>query len=501
MLDWLGTRVGVYGYGKTGRAAVAFLAPRLIRPHVFVDETDSGKLAALQAEAGGSCDIIGADGIAAAVDQLDSLILSPGVALQNENVQRAVERGVLVISELELAARYCQGHILAITGTNGKSTTTKLLGHILSAVGPTHVLGNIGTPLLGNLDLINPGDFVALEVSSFQLEAVDRFRPHVAIYTNLTPDHLDRHGTLEEYARVKRNMTRRMGAGDFVVTNAHAPEFAVERFENHAPVFLEYDSNQSAECRVQSDEQQLDVASSSVEMRSGSSLITHHSSLPRGAWVENGTIHFNLGAEQHSIPLDSVKLPGQHNLENALAASTAALLMGASAETVARQLSTFTGYEHRLELCRKEGSLSFYNDSKATNPEATITALKACGSGAGLQTRENCRYEDLPRLALILGGRDKLTDLGEMVDWVKRVAAHTLLIGEAADRFEEALRAAGYSATARAKDMAEAVPLCVKHLEGQGIVLLSPACASFDQYTSYEERGEDFKRIVAGLAL
>ena len=155
---------GVYGFGKTGRAAVDFLAPRLIRPLVFVDETDAAKLAALQAEAGEQCEILGATASPQQSTQLDSLILSPGVPLSNANVQRAVERGALVISELELAARYCPGHILAITGTNGKSTTTKLLGHILSAVGPTHVLGNIGTPLLGSLDLIGPGDFVALEV-------------------------------------------------------------------------------------------------------------------------------------------------------------------------------------------------------------------------------------------------------------------------------------------------------------------------------------------------
>ena len=466
MLEWLGSKVGVYGYGKTGKAAVAFLAPRLIRPCVFVDETDPAKLTTLQDEAGESCGIIGGEEIVEVIEQLDSLILSPGVALQNPNVRRAIERGVLVISELELAARYCPGHILAITGTNGKSTTTKLLGHILSAVGPTHVLGNIGTPLLGSLDLISPGDFVALEVSSFQLEAVDRFRPHVAIYTNLTPDHLDRHGTLEEYARVKRNMTRRMGAGDFVITNANAPEFAVKKFENRSPVFLEYDANQDG-------------------TRAGS---PGSNPARRGAWVDGDSIRFNLGAEQHTIPLDAVKLPGQHNLENALAASTAALLMGASAETVARQLSSFTGYEHRLELCRRVGEIAFYNDSKATNPEATITALKA--------------MESLGQpLAIILGGRDKLTDLTEMVDWVKRAAAHAVLIGEAAERFEEALRSAGYSAIHRTDDMTEAVPLCVKLLGGKGIVLLSPACASFDQYSSYEERGEDFKRIVAGIEL
>jgi UDP-N-acetylmuramoylalanine--D-glutamate ligase len=475
MLDWLGTRVGVYGYGKTGRAAVAFLAPRLIRPQVFVDETDARKLAALQAEAGECCDIIGGDSIAGAVEQLDSLILSPGVPLGNPNVQRAQQRGALVISELELAARYCPGHILAITGTNGKSTTTKLLGHILEAVGPTHVLGNIGTPLLGSLDLISPGDFVALEVSSFQLEAVDRFKPHVAIYTNLTPDHLDRHGTLEEYARVKRNMTRRMAAGDFVVTNANAPEFAPAKFENQQPVFLEYDAIDRG----------ADLRSAHGALRADSADQRSAPRLQRGASVCGNMIHVNLGREQFELPLDCVKLPGQHNLENVLAAATTALLMGASATTVAERLAAFTGYEHRLELVRTIGGLDFYNDSKATNPEATITALKAMQ----------------PPLALILGGRDKLTPLDELVEWVERVATHVVLIGEAAERFEDALRKAGHTALTRCSGLENGVPAAVNSLGGRGTVLLSPACASFDQYGSYEERGEHFKRIVAGFSL
>jgi UDP-N-acetylmuramoylalanine--D-glutamate ligase len=454
VIEWLGNRVGVYGYGKTGKAAVEFLAPRLIRPQVFVDETDPQRLATLQAQAGEHCDILGSDQIAAAVEQLDSLILSPGVPLHNPNVQRAFERGILVISELELAARFCPGHILAITGTNGKSTTTKLLGHILEAVGPTHVLGNIGTPLLGSLDLINPGDFVALEVSSFQLEAIDRFAPHVAIYTNLTPDHLDRHGSMEEYARVKRNMTRRMDAGDFVVTNASSPEFAPAQFENQAPTFLEY----------------------SAGSRSGA----------RGAWLDGSRIRLDLGREQYDLPLDCIKLPGQHNLENALAAATTALLMGATAETVADRLAAFTGYEHRLELCRTAGNLRFFNDSKATNPESTIVALKAMQ----------------PPLALILGGRDKLTSLADMLYWVGRTATHVVLIGEASERFADALAETGYTAVSRAQGLEQAVPRAVEALgSAGGTVLLSPACASFDQYNSYEERGEHFKRIVAGLQL
>ncbi len=242
MDGWLGQRVGVYGYGKTGRACVDFLIPRLLAPVVLVDHASPEQLAALEADAAGRFELaVGAD-IPAQIDRVDSLILSPGVALSNPNIVRAKERGIPVISELELAARYCPGYVIAVTGTNGKSTTTKLLGHVLSALGPAHVVGNIGTPFLANLDLIGRDDFVALEVSSFQLEAVERFAPRIAIFTNLTPDHLDRHGTLEEYARIKRSMTDRMQRGDFIITNALCAEFAPDRFTNQEPTFLQYRS-------------------------------------------------------------------------------------------------------------------------------------------------------------------------------------------------------------------------------------------------------------------
>jgi UDP-N-acetylmuramoylalanine--D-glutamate ligase len=321
-------------------------------------------------------------------------------------------------------------------------------------LGPSHVLGNIGEPLLGRLDEIGDHDYVALEVSSFQLEAIERFAPHVAIYTNLTPDHLDRHGTVAEYARVKRGMTCNMGHGDFVITNALCEEFQPQKFGNHNPLFLQYRSLPGAPLR--------------------------------GAWAANGKIYADLGHEQHEIPLECVKLPGVHNIENALAVVLAALLAGATADTVAERLSTFTGFEHRLELCREHvDGVSFYNDSKATNPEATVTALRAME----------------PPLALILGGRDKLTDLAELCAWVKRKARAAVLYGEAAGRFAAALAAQGYDSVELVSELEQAVPAALKAVQGTGgTVLLSPACASFDQYGSFEERGEHFKRIVARMA-
>ncbi|MBN2081139.1 UDP-N-acetylmuramoyl-L-alanine--D-glutamate ligase [bacterium] len=454
MINWLGERVGVYGYGRTGKACVDYLRPQLISPVVLIDQASPEQQAALNTEAGGRFELAFGAAIGPAVERLDALILSPGVPLKNPHVQRAVERGIPVVSELEVAARNCPGYLLAVTGTNGKSTTTKILGHVLSALGPSHVLGNIGVPLLGSLAEIGEGDYVALEVSSYQLEAIERFAPHVAIYTNLTPDHLDRHGTIEEYARVKRQMAINMDESGFIVANALCGAFSRDSFENNKPTYLQYRSVPGGRLH--------------------------------GAWVANNMIHVDLGYERHELSLDCVKLPGIHNIENALAVIVTAFLMGATAETVAERLSGFTGYEHRLERCPQTlGNVRFFNDSKATNPEATITALKAMD----------------PPLALILGGRDKMTDLAEMCAWIKRKVRHAVLIGEAAGRFAAALAAAGVDSVQLVDNLELAVPAAVEALAPDGgTVLLSPACASFDQYGSYEERGEHFKEVVAGLA-
>jgi UDP-N-acetylmuramoylalanine--D-glutamate ligase len=450
-----GQRVGVYGYGKTGRACVDYLLPQLATPVVLLDAASPEQQASLRSEAGGRFEFAVGPELPAVIERLDALVLSPGVPVRgNPLLARAHERGIPVLSELELAGTACPGYVIAITGTNGKSTTTKLLGHVLSALGPAHVLGNIGTPLISSLDEIRQGDYVALEVSSYQLETIDRFAPQIAIYTNLTPDHIERHGSLEEYARVKRRMVDHMAASGFVITNALCPEFSPDTFDNRRPTFLQY--------------------------------ISSPSSPLRGAWVSNGRIHVDLGGEQHTLPLDCIKLPGVHNLENALAVILAALLCGTTEETLVQQLSTFTGYEHRIELCRSTSTLRFYNDSKATNPEATITALKAL---------------DRP-LALILGGRDKLTPLADLVRWVQQRADHVVLYGEAAQRFEGELRQAGYTALTRVHDVQQALAAAVAALGPPGgNVLLSPACASFDQYTSYEERGDDFKQLVGELEL
>lgn len=452
LADWLGQKVGIYGYGRTGRALHEFLEPMLLDLVVLLDKASEEQLSVIHEESQGKVTVVTGDNIGQAIGRLDSLVLSPGVPYNNPNCQLATARGIPVVSELELASRYCQGYIIAITGTNGKSTTTKMLGHVLSALGPTHVLGNIGTPLVASLDQINPGDFVALEVSSYQLEAIEQFAPQIAIFTNLTPDHLDRHKTLDAYARVKRNMARNMDSSGFVIANALADAFQPEQFSNRQPVFLQFRSTP------------------------GNRL--------RGAWVGNGNINVDLGNECCEIPLDCINLPGIHNVENAMAVVLCAFLVGASPEVIAAKLSSFTGYEHRLEPCGKKGGVEYFNDSKATNPEATITALKAI---------------EKP-LALILGGRDKMTDLTGLCEWVSRKATGVVTYGEAAGRIEESLAKISYNNVSRADGMEQAVGLATAALKvGGGKVLLSPACASFDLYSSFEARGEHFKEIVSRL--
>jgi UDP-N-acetylmuramoylalanine--D-glutamate ligase len=245
-----------------------------------------------------------------------------------------------------------------------------------------------------------------------------------------------------------------MDESGFVITNALCPEFAPATFGNQRPTFLEYRS------------------------APGPPL--------RGAWLEGPRIRVDLGAEQHELPLDCIKLPGIHNVENAMAVMLAALLSGIGADTLVTQLSSFTGYEHRIELCRRTPALRFYNDSKATNPEATITALKAL---------------ERP-LVVILGGRDKLTTLADLTGWLKSRADHAVLYGEAAERFEAELRAGGFAALTRVADVPAGLWAAVAALgPAGGNVLLSPACASFDQYSSYEERGDHFKQLVSELEL
>ncbi|MCU0641538.1 MAG: UDP-N-acetylmuramoyl-L-alanine--D-glutamate ligase [Candidatus Margulisbacteria bacterium] len=364
------------------------------------------------------------------IEGADLIVVSPGVHLDIPVLLEARRRGIRIVSELELASWFISKPIVAITGTNGKTTTTTLLGEMLKAAGKkVFVGGNIGTPLAELDDSLL--DYVVAEVSSYQLEACDSFRPSISVILNIQPDHLERHHTMAEYIKQKARIFANQTGDDYLVYNEDDPEVK--------KMVL------GARCRV------LGFAKTRAK-----EIIT--------------------------LKPEEIKIPGKHNLENALAAAQAAYLCGVDRATVAEVLRTFPGVEHRIEYTATVNGVECYNDSKGTNPDSTMVAIDTF-PGRGI--------------VLILGGRDKGTELQPLVDKIKRQVKAVVLVGEAAPRFEAALRAADYQAIypAGSSSLQPAVRQALT-LAGSGdLVLFSPACASFDMFSNYEERGKVFKEL------
>ncbi|MEP0814049.1 MAG: UDP-N-acetylmuramoyl-L-alanine--D-glutamate ligase [bacterium] len=459
-MDLNGKRIGVYGYGVTGRAVVAALIGHPCQIVVFDDRDDAqlaSELSALAKE--GDVEFhLGGWSPEEQYARLNLLVVSPGINLERPSVALARNFGVEVLSEIELGWRLGKGTVLAVTGSNGKSTTTALLGKIIArslsgGKGRVHVAGNIGSPYIAAAVLSGENDITVLEVSSYQLEASPTFHPHVAIYTNITPDHLDRHKTFEAYAAVKRSMVRNLTRNDFVIYNSEDENLQPEKFPNSSPVFYGFTSA--------------------------------HGSMPeKGAWLENGEILVDLGrGVVERYPQSMVKLRGLHNVENCMCALLAARVMDVSQADIIDAVSEFEGYPHRIEFVREIGGVKYYNDSKATNPESTITALRAF---------------DEP-IILILGGRDKGTSLEALARMVRNKVEKAVLLGEAAPRFEAALREFGFGNIANARSLEDAVAIAREAARPGRVVLFSPACASFDMFKSFEHRGEMFRKIVGSL--
>jgi UDP-N-acetylmuramoylalanine--D-glutamate ligase len=455
MINLTGKRVGVFGLGITGRAVVSYLLKHDAEP-VCVDELSKPEKRPELEEFAAN------NGVAAHLgtippDLLNScglVVVSPGVPLAHPLLASAQAAGVECISEIELAYRQSPAHLVAITGSNGKSTTTALLDHILKVYRRSYAVGNIGKAFIGIVDELKPDDVVCCEVSSYQLEASPLLHPQIAIFTNITPDHLERHQTFANYAAMKRSVVKNMVPGDAVIYNAEDENLQPEAFPNRPALYLPF--------------------SSAGETG------------PPGAYLENGEMVIDAGPAyggEVRLPRETLRLPGLHNVENALAASLAARLLGAKKAHLETGLSTFEGFEHRIEFVRELDSVRYYNDSKATNPEATITALKAFTQP----------------IVLILGGRDKGTNLAEMVGQINRHCSQVILLGEAAKRFEEALLAGGFTAITNVDDFPSAVTQSRGLAKPGQVVLLSPACASFDMFESFEERGRLFKKLVRAL--
>ena len=386
------------------------------------------------------------------LQSMDYIVVSPGISIELPLIATARSKGIVVMSEIEAAYALCQAPIIAITGTNGKTTTTALTGEMMKASGKNTVVGgNIGAALSQEVNGISRDSVVVAEISSFQLEGIIHFRPHIAVVLNLTPDHIDRHHNMEGYQAAKERIFENQRKDDFLVLN--------------------YD----------------DTIVKTMAARSISQTVFFSTKreLENGGCVKDDQIVINWQGKRNIIcPVKDMKLFGKHNLENALAACCAAFLAGVSPAVMAEVLRNFAGVEHRIEPVATINGVSYYNDSKATNPESTVKALEAFAGN----------------IILIAGGRDKHTDLTEVMTLAKNKVDHLILLGEAKTRFIEAAKQHGVHNIHDISSFQEAITLAHRLARSPQVVLLSPACASYDMFNNYEERGRVFKELVHCLA-
>ena len=387
--------------------------------------------------------------------QPELIVMSPGVPLSIPPVVKARELGIPVISEPELAFRYSDVPFVAITGTNGKTTTTTLTAFLLEKEGRKVVAGgNIGLPLISQCPQMSANDIVVAEMSSFQLESVDSFCPKVAVVMNLTPDHLDRHKTMEAYAAAKANIFKNQGPEEYLLLNK---DDAI-------------------------------VAAMAAGAKSHVYYFSQQEILDEGIWLEDGNLVYRLdknGAPQVLIPAAEIGIVGSHNWQNAMAASLAALLMGQQPEIIAERLRAFKGVAHRMEPVATIDGVLYVNDSKGTNPDSTEKAL---GS-----------YGERP-IVLIAGGRNKGSDMAVLVPLMRAHCRGVVLVGEATGDFIDAFERTGYTDYVCADSFEDAVAKAREMALSGDVVLLSPACASWDMFDNFEQRGDLFKELVKDYA-
>ena len=387
--------------------------------------------------------------------QPELIVMSPGVPLSIPPVVKARELGIPVISEPELAFRYSDVPFVAITGTNGKTTTTTLTAFLLEKEGRKVVAGgNIGLPLISQCPQMSANDIVVAEMSSFQLESVDSFCPKVAVVMNLTPDHLDRHKTMEAYAAAKANIFKNQGPEEYLLLNK---DDAI-------------------------------VAAMAAGAKSHVYYFSQQEILDEGIWLEDGNLVYRLdknGAPQVLIPAAEIGIVGSHNWQNAMAASLAALLMGQQSEIIAERLRAFKGVAHRMEPVATINGVLYVNDSKGTNPDSTEKALGSYGERS---------------IVLIAGGRNKGSDMAVLVPLMRAHCRGVVLVGEATGDFIDAFARTGYTDYVCADSFEDAVAKAREMAQSGDVVLLSPACASWDMFDNFEQRGDLFKELVKDYA-
>jgi UDP-N-acetylmuramoylalanine--D-glutamate ligase len=443
-----GKRMLVIGLARTGIATAFFCADR----GAIVTATDTrgaeelnGCVPKLRA-AGVKLQLSGySDGI---LHEMELVIPSPGVPADSPVLSKARELKIPVWSEIELAYRFLNGRLIGITGSNGKTTTTSLVDHILRHAGfSTALAGNIGTPLIATVGQSSESSVTVAELSSFQLELIESFRPNISLLLNLTPDHLDRHKTFGAYTAAKARIFENQTEDDVAILNLD------------------------------------DAASRGIApSRPQVFWFSRKTNVAQGAFVQNGKIIFQRNnKEEEILNCNESPLPGVHNLENVLAATIAARLAGARTAQIAEAIRSFAGVEHRLEFVADIHGVRYYNDSKATNVDATLKALEAFPG----------------RIIVILGGKDKDSDYTQLRATLREKAVLALLIGSAADKIAEQIE--GSVAISHSETLENAVTFAAQAARSGDIVLLAPACASFDQFQNYEHRGRVFKELVHQL--
>jgi UDP-N-acetylmuramoylalanine--D-glutamate ligase len=458
-----GRKVLVIGAARSGIASARFLVQRgavvVLNDRKPLAEWSDAALA-LKSEGVGQ---VAGDPPAWLLDQIDLVVVSPGVPTRAIPIRYADRRGAEVIGEVELASRFLRGRVVAITGTNGKTTTTSLIGEMLKDGGLTvQVGGNIGTPLISMVDSSQEDGWTVVELSSFQLETIVNFHPTVAAVLNVTPNHMDRYDSLQDYAAAKHNIFRNQTPSDVAILNAddeivsswanglraHVVQFSVKR-ELEEGLFLR-----------------------------GRDLI----------WRQRGQVPFLTAQSDNGegvvVTRDEMQLRGTHNVENVLAAMAAGLACGAPPESLRKTVRSFQPVEHRLEEVAEIKGVRFFNDSKATSVDATMKALEAFAGETG-------------KVVLILGGRGKQAPYSPLAPLVSARVRKMILIGEDAPAIENELRSAG--PFEHASDMRDAVERGFAAAKPGDVVLLAPACASFDMFESFEHRGRVFKEEVSNL--
>jgi UDP-N-acetylmuramoylalanine--D-glutamate ligase len=453
-------RALVYGLGLSGVAAAALLRSRGVEVWA-VDRRPAGELqlGALATDPFFHllAEPAGAELPSVEIGSLDGVVLSPGVPADKPLLQAVRAAGLPLIAEVELAFPFLDGPLVGITGSNGKSTTTAMTAALLRHAGFDAVAcGNIGEPLSGLIPAglvsakLRPNRIYVAELSSFQLEGIATLRPRAAVLTNLSPDHLDRHGSLEAYLQAKLRLFANQEGGDVAVLNA--------------------------------DDAPLQGVQSGLAGRVR--FFSRRGPVEDGCFVDGGqVVEAGPAGRRELFALADIPIPGGHNIENAMAAALLALALGAPAESLPGGLRAFRGLPHRIEKVRERGGVTWYDDSKGTNQASTLGALDGFAAG---------------KLLLILGGRFKGGELETLARAAAEKARHTYLIGESMPVFAEALSAAGASFT-EAGTLARTIELAAEVARPGDAVLLSPACASFDQFANYHDRGMTFQRLVNAL--